>query len=233
MAARGERFEFRLEQEALDRIDDWRRRRADPDKPLVSRSEAARMLIDLGLDRGPPELSDGDRLILMLLTDLLKPTSKRSGVEGDFIIDAITGGHYWALDWQYPGLFHGHRDKPSAVADVLDILECWMLVETGMVALADKDRKYVLATTGAAPNFLGFDGNYEGEHLGIARFLVERMERFPHFKGRNFNSHVPVLDSYRRMARAFAPIRNTLHRREMSVSELITVFHAQRGHGVA
>jgi hypothetical protein len=49
------------------------------------------------------------------------------------------------------------------------------------------------------PKFFGFDGNNEGEYMSIASFLVEKLRRFESFKGRSFNSHVPVVERYRRM----------------------------------
>ena len=45
MSPKSERFEMRMEPEALARIDDWRRKQTD----LPSRAEAIRRLVELGL----------------------------------------------------------------------------------------------------------------------------------------------------------------------------------------
>ena len=80
---------------------------------------------------------------------------------------------------------------------------------------------------GKDPKFFGFDGNYESEYMSIARFLVEKMGRFETFKGRDFNSHVPVVDRYRVMTAAFEPMRTSLSGRELSVGEVIDLLKLQ------
>ena len=75
--------------------------------------------------------------------------------------------------------------------------------------------------------FLGFDGNNETEHMGIAMFLVRDMDRFSSFKGRDLNSHMPLLDAYRRMLQTFLPIRSTLTGGELSVPQIIAVLKAR------
>jgi uncharacterized protein len=56
--------------------------------------------------------------------------------------------------------------------------------------------------------FPGFDGNNESEHLSIARFLIEDLERFSRFREgrRDLNSRFPTLESYGRMLKIFEPI---------------------------
>jgi len=80
---------------------------------------------------------------------------------------------------------------------------------------------------GKDPKFYGFDGNNEGEYMSIARFLVEKMGRFESFKGRNFNSHVPLVDRYRVMIAAFEPIRVGLVGRKLGVGEMINLLKLQ------
>ncbi len=60
------------------------------------------------------------------------------------------------------------------------------------------------SVTSAFPThrFVGFDSNTESERLGIARYLIEKMDHFPSFVGRSLNSHMPILDSYLRMLTA-------------------------------
>jgi hypothetical protein len=78
------------------------------------------------------------------------------------------------------------------------------------------------------PKFLGFDGNYETEYVSIARFLVEKLDNFSKFKGREFNSHTPMVERYKRMCAKFDLIRPKLvDGRELSVDELIELLNRE------
>jgi uncharacterized protein YfbU (UPF0304 family) len=77
------------------------------------------------------------------------------------------------------------------------------------------------------PKFIGFDGNNEGEYLGIARFLINKMGRFESFKGRDLNSHSPKVANYRHMIDLFEPMRAGLVGRELGVDEIITLLRRE------
>ena len=81
---------------------------------------------------------------------------------------------------------------------------------SGVKGFGTQDRKKV--ETDAAPfgsnvKFEGFDCNGETNLMGVARFLVDDMDRFQQFQGRDMNSHFPSIDTYRRMLDVFEPIR--------------------------
>jgi hypothetical protein len=82
------------------------------------------------------------------------------------------------------------------------------------------------------PKFFGFDGNNEGEYMSIASFLVEKLRHFESFKGRSFNSYVPVVERHWRMTTLFEPIRAALVGRELSVDEVIQLSSAPKPHYV-
>ena len=63
MPPKSERLEIRLETSTLTRLDQWAAQQ--PDRP--TRSDAVRRLIESGLG---VQISDGDRLIVMMLRDL-------------------------------------------------------------------------------------------------------------------------------------------------------------------
>src|SRR4051812_18008296 len=67
-----ERFEMRIDSELLNRLDNWRN--SEDDEP--SRAEAVRRLLEAGLahdNRGRgPALSDGEKLIAVMIADLIK-----------------------------------------------------------------------------------------------------------------------------------------------------------------
>ena len=76
--------------------------------------------------------------------------------------------------------------------------------------------------------FYGFDGNNEHEHLSIASFLINRLDQYTDFRGRDLNAHRHTIDGYRRMLLAFGPIRKTLGDGKMGLDDLIEIFTAKR-----
>jgi len=214
-------MELRLDQGLLDRIDGWRG--GEPDLP--SRSEAVRRLIEAGLaprqHSAAAPLSVGERLILAMLADVAKATAPNGQTDPDFVMSAIYGGHYWAFDYEV-GLIHQHVDRREFVTEVVDTLDMWSFIEEA----ADRYAKADLEALPRLPVFPGFDGNHETEHLGIARFFIEKMGRFERFKGRGLDSHSEVTARYRRMVAKFEPIRATLIGRPMTLDELATVLRA-------
>lgn len=227
MAGLTERFEMRLDEDTLGELDNWRSRQSD----VPSRAEAIRRLIDRGLvAEGSAQLrfSQGETMLIHLVCELLKPAKDREQVRVDFIQESLSRGHLWALQWDLPGLFLDQIDSEQVVTEVVDTLEMWEFIEEGYEKLDAKDKARVAKEAhpfGKNPKFYGFDGNNETRHMGIARFLVEQMDRFTMFRGRDFNSHMPSIDAYQRMLSAFTPIRSNLAGREMTASEIIAVLN--------
>jgi uncharacterized protein YfbU (UPF0304 family) len=230
-----ERFEMRLGQSVLEEVDAWRARQVD----IPSRSEAVRRLVLAGLGETGEDrrirLSDGEKLMLVMLCQLFKQLKLDSDVDPEFVESAIDGGHYWALEWEYPGIFHGYEAKKEVVTEVVDVLDMWSFLESAFRKLSKKDKGRV--ATEAAPFgkrvlFDGFGGNFESEHLGVARFLIDKLDRFSDFKARELNAHMPMLDTYRRMLSVFAPIRRTLTGGDLSADQMIeilsTMLHPSR-----
>lgn len=223
MSAKTERFEMRLDQELSDKIEHWRTRNGN-----IPRSEAVRGLILKGLDKSDPKsvnLTDGEKLIISMIADLTKPPQNRE-IDTDKVVDAIYGGHLWALKWDLQGVFHDHVDSPRDVSLVLDILDMWSFIEEAVEAMSPTDRKHLkseLGHRGDDPKFLGFDGNNETDYLGIASHLIKKMNRFQRFHNRDLNSHMPTVSQYSTMIRAFEPIRNNLGMRtpvQLSLDEV-------------
>lgn len=230
MVAMGERFEMRVDEETLSRVDRWRAEQDDG----PSRAEAMRRLVDVGLAQSSKEVvtfTDGEKLLLLMMRDLYKHLGVAQGetVDTDFISDVIYGGHYWAPTWEFTGVFHDHRDDPSRLHEVLDILEMWDCIERGFEKLTKKEKAKVeeeAAPFGKSVRLPGFDGNNESEHLGIASFLVNKMDRFTRFAGRDLNSHMPSLDMHERMLRVFRPIKNSLIGGDLGASTIISLLKA-------
>jgi hypothetical protein len=230
MQAKTERFEMRLDQETLDALDEWRGRQGG----LPSRAEAIRRLIDSGLpsaSRPPVRVSDGAKLILLMLCDLHKHLKVKGEIDPNFVTEAVTGGHYWGLRWRYSGILHDYEDSETVVSEVVDVLDMWSFLESAYSNLSQKDKAQIEAEAGPlgkSVRFPGFDGNNETEHLGVARFLIDDLERFSSFKGRDLNSHWQSIEAYRHMLRIFGPMRENLVGRTLSASEIITILNERR-----
>lgn len=232
MASKTERLELRLDTETIEQVDSWRMRQED----MPSRSEAVRRLLDIGLEAHTAEgfrLNKTEKLIVWMLSEIMKGQISERKDKNDnkydlksvsLIQEAIFGGHFWALDWELSGVMHNHSDNPKAVRTVVDTLDMWSFIERAYAGFSAPEKQQIEAQVGFRgknPRFLGFDGNNEAEHLGIARFLVEQLGRFESFKGRDFNSHMPTVERYQRMTKAFEPIRATLIGRELSPDEVV------------
>ena len=226
---RSERLELRLDEELLTKIDEWMKDNGRAD----SRSDAIRQLIDIGLGTMAGKsvhFTDGDKLNFMVLRDIAKALKVKGETDLDFIAESIYGGHYWAPTWEMQGLFHKHADRPADLSLVLDTLDMWDFIEGCIEKLKPSELERLKAANhGYVPTFRGFDGNNETSLLSIARFLVEKMDRFSRFKGRDFNSHAPTAGRYRRMAAAFEPIRANLgFGRTMSVDDILELLKVER-----
>lgn len=228
MTPKTERFEMRLDQSILDRVDGWRSRQSD----VPSRAEAIRRLIEDGLAEPDPKdfrPTNPEKLMMWMLSEIMKGQKNYDKKTVELIQEAIYGGHFWALDWELTGIMHNHVDSKKAVDLVVDVLDMWDSIERAYSGLSAANKKRLATDVGPLgedPKFLGFDGNYEGEYMSIARFLVEGMGRFASFKGRDFNSHVPVVGRYSAMSEAFEPMRVRLSGRGLSLDELIELLKA-------
>ncbi|MGJ7520228.1 YfbU family protein [Variovorax sp. LT1P1] len=228
--ARTERLELRLDDELLQRIDTW----MEETGQASSRSDAVRQLVDIGLGTVTGKsvhFSDGDKLNFMVLRDIVKHLKiKNAETEVDFVAETIYGGHYWAPTWEMQGLFHKHTDRPADVSLVVDTLDMWDFIEACVEKLSPEETEKLKASNyGYLPKFAGFDGNNEASLMSIARFLVEKMNRFSRFKERDFNSHAPTAARYRRMTIAFEPVRATLgFGRDLGVDRIIELLKVER-----
>jgi len=229
MGPQTERFEMRLDQTLLDRIDAWSEKQDD----IPSRAEAVRRLIEVALatTSDTVTMNNSEKLIVSLLCELHKSMKIKGGLDPDFIHSAIYGGHYWSLKWKYQGLLHKYHDDERTLHEVMDILDMWYFIESAYDKMSQKDKDYIKANVKHFDNdvrFPGFDGNNESEHRSIARFLIEEMDRFTEFKDHgDLNSHYPTLDVYRRMLSVFIPIRKTLVGRNLDAKEIVEILKAR------
>ena len=176
------------------------------------------------------KLSDGEKLILMMLADIYKHLEiENAEFDPDFIRTTITSDHLWGFNWQYPGIPFEKEASPPEVTEVSDILDMWRFLEQDYEKLSPAEKTKVQQATGLTDvKFFGFDGNNE-KHYGIACYIVENLEpSFEHFEGRDLNSHMPSIDGYRNMYRVFEPMRKTLGNRSLTAVEIAKILNARR-----
>lgn len=155
------------------------------------------------------KLSPGEKLITVLLCDLLEHLEAHSEFDPALIKDAIFRGHLWALDRKYSGLTSAEDTPEEVVKETTDILAMWSILEDAFKALPEGEQRKVAesdAATGGTVRFHGFDGNNEIDHMSTARFMIEKLGQFEKFAGRDLNCHSESLDGHRRMYSAFEPI---------------------------
>jgi uncharacterized protein len=227
-----ERFEMRIDEELLARLDQWRAQ--EPDVP--NRTEAVRRLLEAGLANASPrksiQLSDGEKLLTMMMCDLYTHVGLIEGeINHKKIASAIHGGHLWAPKWEMPGLFHDHEDDPENVGFVARVLDMWDKIECSYSELS-KNGKDLVATEvgllGKNPKFMGFDGNQESELMSIAIHFIDGMDRFKSFKGRSMNSHAPMKFRYRNMVQVYDAISESLLGGELSAKQIISILNSHR-----
>lgn len=226
MATRSERFELRIDEAQLVLVDEWASEQ--PDQP--TRAEAVRRLISVGLSAGSSRavhFSDGDKMLMLMMGDLFKALKiKEPESNPEFLAKVIYGGHYWAPKWDMQGVFHDHVDNPRDVTHVVNVLDMWSFMEEAYDRLTPTQKSTITEEVGpwaSDVKFAGFDGNNESSQMSIARFLVEEMNRFSRFKGRDMNSHSQTYDRYSRMVELFEPMRASLVGGGLSLQQLVAL----------
>ncbi|WP_316196617.1 YfbU family protein [Bradyrhizobium sp. SZCCHNS3053] len=175
------------------------------------------------------KLTDGERLIVLMLAGIQKGLKLKGEFDPDFVSKAVLYDQLWALTWEHSGIPWDDKTTPPAVGETVDILDMWTFLESGYKGLAPIERKRVeveAAPFGKDVKFPGFDGNNE-EHYHLAKFLIDDLGRFSTFKGRSLNSHSRSLPGYLRMYDLFETIRPYLGDRPLTCDEIISLLKAR------
>jgi len=171
-------------------------------------------------------ITDGEKLILLMLSELYEQLDIEGEINPEFIKSAIYSQNLWGIPWKYSGIPFENQESPPLVKEVVDILDMWSFIEYAYRELSDKEKEALeedVQPFGKDPKFKGFDGNNESEHMNVASFLINDLERFQEFKGRGLNAHMPTLETHRRMLSVFESIRSTLISGPMSLEQLSAV----------
>ena len=222
-----ERFELRLDPKTAGLIDSW----ADDHPEVASRAEAIRRLVEAGLaadgKRERLNPSRSEKLIIWLLTELLKQHDEYDDIKSvNLIQEALYGGHFWALESEFSGLFGPKNVEPQDVDFVGRTMTMWRQIEWAAAKWTDEDRERVKNEAGEwnlEPKFDGFDGNEEVEYYSIARFFVKELGRFEEFHGRSLDSHESRVRSYRSMLAVYDRIKWSTRRDRLTFRDGLTL----------
>jgi uncharacterized protein len=147
------------------------------------------------------KLSDGERLIVVMLAEAMQELKINKEIDPSLILTLAYGRDDWAIKRKYHGLFEEGGQTDPDVKETIDILWMWGIIENSLSNL-----KGVEATESKGwhtTKFTGFDGNHD-RHYGIASTLINQIGDFDDFKGRALNSHTQsTLPRYRKMYEKF------------------------------
>jgi uncharacterized protein YfbU (UPF0304 family) len=175
------------------------------------------------------KLSEGEKLILVMLCDIYKALNLKGEIDLDALRSSIRGGK--ELDPEANGTSHNGHDREKVAAEVGEILAMWSAIEKGYKHLSVEEKREVEA--GAGPlgrgvRFSGFDDDAEGEYRETANVLIETMGQFERFQGRNLSAHMPALEGYRRMLRLFGPMRPMAGDSRLGTQQIIALANAEK-----
>jgi hypothetical protein len=174
-------------------------------------------------------LSDGEKLILTMLCEIYEKLGIEGDVDPKFIQETIYSGQHWGLRWKYSGIFEAKSADDSVVSESVKILNMWNIIESSYSRLTLEEKAEVARKSkhfGDDPKFRGFDANNEN-HFAVAHYLIDDLKRFSSFSGRYINSHMPLVDAYRRMLEVFDPMLDDLRGGGLTVDQIVEVLNAQ------
>lgn len=172
------------------------------------------------------KLTDGEKIIIGLLSDIHKAMKIKDGLDTDLIMESIFAGQSWAIKWELHGLLDNREPTETQVNETCSILQMWEIIERRFQDLNEAEKIKVRESYfGKDPSFEGFDANNEAQYQ-IAEHLVRVMGRFSYFKDRNLNSHSHVIERYQNMLERYNEIqkgKQPFNSAPLTVDEIISI----------
>jgi len=172
-----------------------------------------------------------EKLQILMLCDIYRALGIKHSYDPEIIEEAITSENYWAINWEYQHL-HSGEETPKEVTFFVDVYDMYKILNETYTKLSPEDKADVAAQVQFfneqhSLEFLGFDGNNEGEYMSIGRML-QKMGRFSGSDELTENSHTEKANSYKRMLEVFLPARRSEwdHIRGISKESLIATLNA-------
>lgn len=178
----------------------------------------------------PIEMTDAQKLIVALLIDNSRPVDQRQ-YDYELIESALFGGNSWAVRRKYSGIFIDEDPDPQIVKEVADAFMMWSFVENAVgnfSATQKTEYESLVGEHDQDPKYLGYDGNNETDHYSATEMMVESLDKFGEFFGREHNSHLPTAQTYRQMVHEFKRVDLGHGGRTLTPSEVAGIVNAGR-----
>lgn len=142
-------------------------------------------------------ISKRDRLILINQYRILAKLDKEDADHYEELISILENG--FSIFYSQLDEWISEEMPPGEGLFVLNILDLYRALED--IKRASKDIRLLEHHYSI---FLGFDGNNETNYMSFCRFLIEKQGKFQEqkqylLKNDNLNSHMPMIDKYKRM----------------------------------
>ncbi|MCP3472400.1 YfbU family protein [Bradyrhizobium sp. CCGUVB1N3] len=174
-------------------------------------------------------MTDGEKLIVLMLADISKRLGGQPDIDPDFVEQTIYANQLWGFDWQFTGIpFERSDETPRVVEETVDILEMFSLAMFHFQELPELEqvRTELGYSAHDLDKFPGFDGNNDA-HYGVAAYLVKHLRRFKDLPGATNNSHTQTsLPRYRKMLSVYLPMRDRLGSGRLTSKQIIEIFSA-------
>ncbi len=154
------------------------------------------------------KLTDGEKLILLMLSEIYDKLGVKGQIDNKFIESAIQSDNIWGISWKFSGITFEKDETPPIVEEVCDILDMFFWLEVSFEALPKREQN-LITDSGLDVKYQGFDGNHEAKYLNVVAFLVNDLERYQEYKGREDKRTVFALPRYRGMLAEFKKIRKS------------------------
>jgi uncharacterized protein len=173
-------------------------------------------------------LSEGEKLIIMMLCDIYKTLNIKGDVDAELVRSSIVDG---SQKWLADKIANDDGGSNGPAEEVGQILDMWSAIERGYKRLSADEKDQVEAEAGPlgrGVRFSGFDDDTEHEYRDAARYLIKDLNRFDRFQGRNLSAHMPTLDGYRRMLRLFFSMGPVSADSKLNVRQIIALANAEK-----
>jgi uncharacterized protein YfbU (UPF0304 family) len=170
------------------------------------------------------KLTEGEKLILLMLCEIHEHLKISDKTDAKLIREALRTGNLWGLDRDYRPV---PEVDPKVAHETLEILAMWERLEESFARLSPSDKKWFEEHASGFQNgveFPGFSGNFDSEQLMAARFYIDVLENFEHFKDRQLSRYpVSTMPAYRRMVPSYKRILATVTNKDFTASQVAEV----------
>jgi uncharacterized protein YfbU (UPF0304 family) len=168
-------------------------------------------------------LSNGERLILVMLAEFYRANKIKGEIDPDFVLATIFNDQTWAFGWKYQGIFRDEK-TPPVVIETCDILDMYRRITVSLKRLSTAEHARVLKEISPFEDYLkfqGFDFNSD-PHSGVVSHLVEHLDRYEEINP-DLNSHSSATISHYRSMLARIRSIPTAPQWELNPDQIIAV----------